>query len=516
MDPIKDKDDIDSKVRTVSEIVGCGLDLAKDLLDSHDGEVNRVVDTYCSLSGADHQTSTAGMANTVEDRHVVEDAGDVSSGTSAVLKRKKTATLEENCENVKFKKMKESLNNYLDEVRQAMSKDEFMMILEECPNCLAPQILPDKTVALLCCVECGVTTYRKCSKEAHGEKNCGEEEDEGGFEKMTVLPSKKFDTDSVLEQEYRIAEGQFLRMLGRRLKYEIKSIDIVKNEKLEKKFNEKKLEFKERGIDDKSLLIFHGTPQENIDSILKNNFNMNKVAHGRAYGRGIYFSEKPEVSMGYTRDMSSLILCMVLPGDNSKEIKDDIIGQIFNDDPCLKAGAWAIVVPDVDQILPKYVINFTEATKKLNTSGVLGGLGLSPNIVANLLGQGTSIGPVPPMLLPGQTSLGTTGHTTGFGGNTGQPTGRSTTITLHGHQPHVLQQIMQILQAPPVAAGQGQGGDVQGEAANKQEKVTNNSKDEGDRKDSSLYCGECGVRVTSKEDLENHKKGKDHLGKNGE
>ena len=44
---------------------------------------------------------------------------------------------------------------------------------------------------------------------------------------------------------------------------------------------------------------------------------------------------------------TSLILCKVLLGENSTEHKHG------NEERC-----WAIVVPDLDQILPKYVINF--------------------------------------------------------------------------------------------------------------------------------------------------------------
>ena len=50
----------------------------------------------------------------------------------------------------------------------------------------------------------------------------------------------------------------------------------------------------------KSLLLFHGTPQENIASILRDNFNLAKKVNGRKYGDGVYFSEQPEVSVGYT------------------------------------------------------------------------------------------------------------------------------------------------------------------------------------------------------------------------
>jgi Poly(ADP-ribose) polymerase catalytic domain len=55
--------------------------------------------------------------------------------------------------------------------------------------------------------------------------------------------------------------------------------------------------------------MFHGTKGQNIDSILMNNFSLErqKVA---VYGDGIYFSEFPSVGLSY----GTLILCRVLPG----------------------------------------------------------------------------------------------------------------------------------------------------------------------------------------------------------
>ena len=131
--------------------------------------------------------------------------------------------------------------------------------------------------------------------------------------------------------------------------------------------------WKTKGFTD-CLLLFHGTPQKNVESILKNNFDTSIIANGRACGNGVYFSECPDVSIGYSgritgakkvkgkkvkkqqqqedqgqqvKATTSLILCKVLLGDNSTEHKHG------REERC-----WAIVVPDVDQILPKYVINF--------------------------------------------------------------------------------------------------------------------------------------------------------------
>ena len=75
---------------------------------------------------------------------------------------------------------------------------------------------------------------------------------------------------------------------------------------------------------------------------------------------------RPEVSLGYSRDQKSLILCEVLHpviippkkkllnlkvllGENSTEVGTGDGGD---------GRAWAVVVPDVQQILPRFVINF--------------------------------------------------------------------------------------------------------------------------------------------------------------
>jgi len=124
------------------------------------------------------------------------------------------------------------------------------------------------------------------------------------------------------------------------------------------------------GSDVKSLLLFHGTPQQNVASILKDNFDTSKVVNGRAYGDGVYFSEQPEVSLGYSRmspaargkkrkleeveeTTTSLILCQVLLSENVKEVKHPGVNT-----------CWAIVVPDVDQILPRYVLHLKKAGKR--------------------------------------------------------------------------------------------------------------------------------------------------------
>jgi len=337
-------DNNESQVRTVSEIFGCSRDVAKEMLVKFEWDINKVLDE-CSKESV--------MEMEVELSSSAAGATGNEGGISSVLKRKMNA--------------EEPYVVIIDENEKKKAKEDFEEIAslgpttEPCPACSAPNFIPDKGLARYTCIECGADMCRLCYMQAHGEgQECAME----GYKKVTVLPSRNFDAENELDREFRIAEGQFLRMMSKRKNYEIKSIEVVRNDKLEKKFNAKKEEFKKLGIDDKPLFIFHGTPVKNIEAILRHNFDLSKMSNGRKFGDGVYFSEKPEVSVRYAdnwKPMSSLILCLVLKGTNSKEVTST--GSSVNTEETGKA-AWAIVVPDTDQILPKYVINFKEVVER--------------------------------------------------------------------------------------------------------------------------------------------------------
>jgi len=312
------------KIESVKDLIKCSSSVAMYLLENYGWDVEKVVEEFFI---------------SVKDKPEIIPVG-TSGGISSVLKRKTKALGNKDNDEAVLKMLRETFVKNLANVRDALHDEENNMMVTDCHKCSAPQILAS-TESLLTCPVCKSRTCLKCRKQGH------EVGEDCGFKRTRVLPSRSFDADNELENEFRIAEGQFLRMRQQRgKKYEIKSIDVVENEKLREIFEKKREEFRGRGIDDKPLLIFHGTPQANIESILRNNFDISKIANGRAYGDGVYFSEMPEVSLGFSVDMQSLILCKVLLGSNSKEVRKT------------KDGAWAVVVPDVNQILPKYVINF--------------------------------------------------------------------------------------------------------------------------------------------------------------
>lgn len=94
----------------------------------------------------------------------------------------------------------------------------------------------------------------------------------------------------------------------------IRRIDYIENKKLSDEFYSTKESFLLTGIPAEECFMFHGTSDNNIDSILQDNFNplFNPTHKTKAsvYGDGIYFSEFPSVGLSY----GTLILCRVLPG----------------------------------------------------------------------------------------------------------------------------------------------------------------------------------------------------------
>ena len=123
---------------------------------------------------------------------------------------------------------------------------------------------------------------------------------ETAVEVTNVVPKREFDEDDPLADGFRKAEAQFLKMQadGFHMNLCIESVDIVKNKYLQERFEEKRKELKRTEGDVKSLLVFHGTPQQNTMSILRDNFDLSKRVNGRKFGDGVYFSEQPEVSIG--------------------------------------------------------------------------------------------------------------------------------------------------------------------------------------------------------------------------
>ncbi|XP_048576294.1 uncharacterized protein LOC5506123 [Nematostella vectensis] len=181
------------------------------------------------------------------------------------------------------------------------------------------------------------------------------------FIKKNMKPSRTVDPNDPFENFYNLAAQHYLSKC--QTKKEIESIDVVINNQLLQKFEAKQKEFKSKGIPDGEILAYHGTRSVNIDSILRNNLDI-KFAQRQAYGRGNYFSEFPEISMGYG---DGLLLCRVLPGREWVDSSGRDILQGYNSkkvlqlqrgQPAANAFGDMVIIENSDQILPYFVMHF--------------------------------------------------------------------------------------------------------------------------------------------------------------
>lgn len=189
----------------------------------------------------------------------------------------------------------------------------------------------------------------------------------GTLQKHTLLPSRHFDATDDLDMNFRLAESQFLR-LGLSKSNKVKSVDYYINPSLLKKFRLKQEEFQikyHEGTNTNCVLAFHGTAEENIESIVRNNFSMDKCRRGM-YGAGIYFSEFPNISEGYAVGSNQLLLCKVLPGKSyecphTRQMNDAPLEPGY-DSHIVEADdsgrGKMLVIFDSSQILPTYIIHY--------------------------------------------------------------------------------------------------------------------------------------------------------------
>jgi hypothetical protein len=123
------------------------------------------------------------------------------------------------------------------------------------------------------------------------------------------------DDDPVFKAAWN-AESNFYKMQSKQgnSKKIIKSVTVIQNRKLLAAFEEKRKQFLANKIPANPIYAYHGTKSDPkiMDNILQNNFDM-KFAKRKVHGPGHYFSEFPDVSLGYG---PGLIFCQLL---SSKE-----------------------------------------------------------------------------------------------------------------------------------------------------------------------------------------------------
>ena len=172
-----------------------------------------------------------------------------------------------------------------------------------------------------------------------------------------------------LDLHFRLVESQFNRMfksmtLSRN--YKVVSVDYYVQPTLVANFEQQQAAFEAKygtkSFESKLILGFHGTDPQNIPDIVKKNFDITKV-RTCAHGKGIYFSEFPDVSIGYSRRSGQLLLCKILPGKScdiahvgATPLTTGYDSHIVKKDA--QGSGWAIVIDNPNQILPCYALTY--------------------------------------------------------------------------------------------------------------------------------------------------------------
>jgi small ubiquitin-related modifier len=166
---------------------------------------------------------------------------------------------------------------------------------------------------------------------------------------------------SAEEVKFQTVKTHFMKMSSKNCHWSITSIEFVTNVDLQKKFHNKKAEFKMKNLPDEEIFAYHGTQPKNVKNICKTNLN---IILRTAHGGGYYFTEYPEFSLGYG---AGLIMFKLLPGLSyvgsshnhhtgknakfqSKEVQGPKTGQLFN----------MRIIENNEQFMPHCILHLTK------------------------------------------------------------------------------------------------------------------------------------------------------------
>ena len=194
----------------------------------------------------------------------------------------------------------------------------------------------------------------------------------------------------------------------------IQSIEYIENQVNGERYRRcKEVLMKKSDLCAKEILLFHGTNVQNIDSILNANFNIESSPVDRCkamvYGRGVYMSEFPGVSLMYG---NGLLLCKVLLGSIETVSMADICSkaqsmvETFDTREVVKDGVTVMhVIKNSDQILPYCVINLQNIPDNSTPGGAIGSGGTkgSGGTMGPGVGPGGTLFPGGPMVSVGPT-----------------------------------------------------------------------------------------------------------------
>jgi poly [ADP-ribose] polymerase 7/11/12/13 len=145
-------------------------------------------------------------------------------------------------------------------------------------------------------------------------------------------------------------------------------VEEVSNPNLEESYQKKKAEIESnRGKPCTELLLYHGTREASIQSILTHGFNP-KINTRSAYGKGSYFAKNAEYSRDYASpasdDVSFMLLCNVLVCEKNVYPPNAIIDTTKHDNSVDNIKNPSIyVTPYEEGAIVRYIVAFHKDAK---------------------------------------------------------------------------------------------------------------------------------------------------------
>jgi ubiquitin-conjugating enzyme E2 Q len=113
-----------------------------------------------------------------------------------------------------------------------------------------------------------------------------------------------------------------------------------------------------------TMFAFHGSPLHNWHSIIRHGLDFKEIAHGRAYGNGVYHSQDQSVSIGYAMHNTS-----AWHGSALKISSAMSLNEIVNCASQFTSSTPHLVVQHIDWIQCRYLMVQVQGTAEYGTRG---------------------------------------------------------------------------------------------------------------------------------------------------
>lgn len=116
------------------------------------------------------------------------------------------------------------------------------------------------------------------------------------------------------------------------------------------------------------VFLWHGTSRDAVESIARDGFDLSVIKHGKAFGRGIYFTDHLDKALPYSEEhdgVKFILLCRVCCGDvwhtqastepNADKLAREAVKDTVVANP-LGLGQREFVIPQREQTYPEFVL----------------------------------------------------------------------------------------------------------------------------------------------------------------